>query len=207
MTEPVANLIVDPEVILRFWFGELDELGRAGQTTQERWWSKDSALDAEVRQRFGSTHAAATRGELDAWLAAPRTRLAYIVVVDQFSRNMFRDTAGMFATDALALRAALTGIDANMHRQLVLDERGMFYMPLMHSEELPIQERCIALFLELANEVSGSARASMLSRVGFAERHRDIVKKFGRFPHRNALLGRASTPDEQDFLNGPGSSF
>jgi uncharacterized protein (DUF924 family) len=113
----------------------------------------------------------------------------------------------MFATDPLALRAALTGIDADMHRQLVLDERGMFYMPLMHSEDLAIQERCIALFQELASEVSGSARASMLSRVGFAERHRDIVKKFGRFPHRNALLGRTSTPDELDFLDGPGSSF
>jgi uncharacterized protein (DUF924 family) len=187
----LAPSIVDPDVILQFWFGKLDDLGRVDDATQSRWWSKDPALD----------------GELDTWLAAPRTRLAYIVVLDQFSRNMFRDTSGMFATDELALRAALTGIDAGMHRKLALDERGMFYMPLMHSEDLPIQERCIALFLELANEVTGSARASMLSRVGFAERHRDIVKKFGRFPHRNALLGRASTPDELDFLDGPGSSF
>jgi uncharacterized protein (DUF924 family) len=113
----------------------------------------------------------------------------------------------MFATDELALRAALTGIAAGMHKQLRLDERAMFYMPLMHSEDLAIQEQCIALFVELSNELTGSARASMLSRVGFAERHRDIVKKFGRFPHRNALLGRASTPDELDFLDGPGSSF
>ena len=206
MIQPAAN-IVDPEVILRFWFGELDELGRADEATQARWWSKDPALDAEIRQRFGSTHAAVARGELDTWLDAPRTRLAYIVVLDQFSRNMFRDTAGMFATDDAALRAALTGVDAGMDKKLRLDERGMFYMPLMHNEDLAIQERCIALFQELSNEVTGSARASMLSRVGFAERHRDIVKKFGRFPHRNALLGRASTPDEMDFLNGPGSSF
>jgi uncharacterized protein (DUF924 family) len=205
MTQPAS--IVDPEEILRFWFGELDQLGRADQATQTRWWSKDPSLDAEIRQRFGSTHAAAARGELDAWLAAPRSRLAYIVVLDQFSRNMFRDTAGMFATDELALSAALTGIDIGLDKKLLLDERGMFYMPLMHSEELAIQERCIAAFVALANEVDGSARASMLSRVGFAERHRDIVKKFGRFPHRNALLGRASTPDELDFLSGPGSSF
>lgn len=206
MTKHAAN-VVDPEVILQFWFGELDELGRVDQAYQARWWSKDPALDAEIRQRFEATHAAAVRGELDTWLASARGRLAYITVLDQFSRNMFRDTAGMFATDQLALGAALTGIDAGMHRKLELDERGMFYMPLMHSEDLNMQERCIALFQELANEVSGSARASMLSRVGFAERHRDIVKKFGRFPHRNALLGRASTPDELDFLDGPGSSF
>lgn len=206
MTKPAAN-VVDPEVILRFWFGELDEHGRADQACQTRWWSKDPALDEEIRQRFESTHAAIVRGELNAWLASARTRLAYIVVLDQFSRNMFRDTGRMFATDDLALGAALTGIDAGMHRELALDERGIFYMPLMHSEDIAIQERCIALFKELSNEVSGSARASMLSRVGFAERHRDIVKKFGRFPHRNALLGRASTADELDFLDGPGSSF
>jgi uncharacterized protein (DUF924 family) len=198
---------MDPDDVLRFWFGELDELGRANQDIQARWWSKDAALDAEIRQRFASIHAAAARGDLDTWLAAPRTRLAYITVLDQFSRNMFRDTAGMFATDELALRAAVEGIDAGMDRQLKLDERGMFYMPLMHSEELSVQERCVGLFLQLTNEVTGTTRANMLSRVGFAERHRDIVKKFGRFPHRNAILGRASTPDELDFLDGPGSSF
>lgn len=206
MTQPITNS-VDPETILHFWFGELDPIGRADPATQARWWSKDPALDEEIRQRFGATHAAAARGELDTWLNTPRARLAYIVVLDQFSRNMFRDSAAMFATDEQALRAALTGIDAGMHKQLRLDERGMLYMPLMHSEQLEIQERCVELFLELASEVDGSARASMLSRVGFAERHRDIVKKFGRFPHRNALLGRASTPDELDFLDGPGSSF
>lgn len=206
MTNSAANH-VDPEEILTFWFGELDELGRASKACQDRWWSKDPALDAQIRQQFGATHTAAMRGELDSWLVNPRTRLAYIVILDQLSRNMFRETAAMFASDPLALRAALTGIDAGMHRQLKLDERGIFYMPLMHSEQLSEQERCVALFLELTNEVTGSARAAMLSRVGFAERHRDIVKKFGRFPHRNAVLGRESTPDEVEFLAGPGSSF
>jgi uncharacterized protein (DUF924 family) len=206
MTKRAANH-ADYEEILTFWFGELDEHGRAAKASQDRWWSKDPALDAQIRQQFGSTHAALMGGELDRWLACPRARLAYIVVLDQFSRNMFRDTAAMFASDPLALRAALTGIDAGMHRQLKLDERGIFYMPLLHSEELSDQERCVALFLELTNEVTRSARATMLSRVGFAERHRDIVKKFGRFPHRNAVLGRESTPDELEFLAGPGSSF
>lgn len=182
--------------VLEFWFAD-----------PARWWKKDPAFDAEIRDRFGALHAAIERDEHEAWRRTARGALAYVIVLDQFSRNMFRDTAGMFATDALALRAALTGIDAGMDKHLRLDERGMFYMPLMHSEELTIQERCIALFAALASEVTGSARASMLSRVGFAERHRDIVKKFGRFPHRNALLGRASTPDELDFLDGPGSSF
>jgi len=206
MTNTVENR-ADPEEILKFWFGELDGFGRASKACQDRWWSKDPALDTQIRQQFGSTHSALVRGELDSWLTGPRTRLAYIVVLDQFSRNMFRDSAAMFASDPLALRAALTGIDAGLHRQLQLDERGIFYMPLMHAEELPLQERCVALFLELANEVTGSARATMLSRVGFAERHRDIVKRFGRFPHRNAVIGRESTPDEVEFLEGPGSSF
>jgi uncharacterized protein (DUF924 family) len=206
MTNNAANP-ADPEDILSFWFGELDSLGRAAKACQDRWWSKDPALDTQIRQQFGPTHAALLRGELNSWLEDPRTRLAYIVVLDQFSRNMFRDSAAAFANDPLALLAAVTGIDAGMHRQLQLDERGIFYMPLMHSEELAIQERCVALFLELANEVTGSARASMLSRVGFAERHRDIVRKFGRFPHRNAVLGRKSTPEELEFLEGPGSSF
>jgi uncharacterized protein (DUF924 family) len=195
------------EQILQFWLGELDACGRADKAHQERWWVKDPALDAEIRARFGATHTVVVRGERPSWLSAPRSRLAYIIVLDQFSRNMFRDSAEMFAADDLALRAAQQGIELGQDRALALDERGMFYMPLMHSEALSVQERCVELFQQLSREVDGSARASMLSRIGFAERHRDIVKKFGRFPHRNALLGRESSADELAFLDMPGSSF
>jgi uncharacterized protein (DUF924 family) len=196
-----------PEYVLDFWFGELDAYGRADKLHQDRWWAKAPEFDAQIRMRFGALHAAAMRGELAQWLSSPRARLAYIVVLDQFSRNLYRESTAMFAADPLALSAALDGIERSMDKQLRLDERAMFYVPLMHSEELALQDRCVALLRALANEVTGSARASMLSRIGFAERHRDIVRKFGRFPHRNELLSRESTPDELDFLELPEASF
>ena len=193
--------------MLSFWFGALDAHGRADAQHQARWWSKDAEFDAQVRGRFEPLHRAAVGGELQAWLDAPRSRLAYIVVLDQFSRNMYRDTARMFAADAQALAATQEGVAREHDRRLALHERVMFYMPLMHSEQLADQERCLALFSALSSESSDIGRALMLSHIGFAERHRDIVRKFGRFPHRNALLGRASMPEELEFLAGPGSSF
>jgi uncharacterized protein (DUF924 family) len=195
------------EDVLEYWFGALDVNGCADAEHVRRWWSKDPALDAEIRARFAPLQAAALSGRLTSWRDTARGSLAYIVVLDQFSRNMFRDTAAMFGGDALALDAALSGIELGMDRALRLDERSTFYMPLMHSEELALQERCVQLFQAFADEASGSARENLQSRVGYAERHRDIVRKFGRFPHRNALLGRTSTPAEIEFLKGPGSSF
>jgi uncharacterized protein (DUF924 family) len=195
------------EDVLDYWLGPLDELGRADAAHVARWWSKDPAVDQEIRTRFARLHAAALGGGLTSWLHTPRGTLAYIVVLDQFSRNMNRDTAAMFAGDARALAAAESGIERGLDRALRLDERSTFYMPLMHSEQIARQERCVMLYLAFAEEVTGHARANLLSRIGYAERHRDIVRKFGRFPHRNALLGRPSTPEELDFLAGPGSSF
>lgn len=206
-TEPRSHTLADPEAVLSFWFGVLDAHGRADALHQERWWSKQEAFDNEVKQRFEPLHRAAVGGELKTWLDAPRSRLAYIVVLDQFSRNMYRDTARMFAADPLALAATQEGVAREHDRALALHERVMFYMPLMHSERLDDQERCIALFSALSGESSDTGRALMLNHIGFAERHRDIVRKFGRFPHRNALLGRTSTPEELEFLAGPGSSF
>jgi len=199
--------LTDPETVLSFWFGALDAHGRADAQHQARWWSKDPGFDTEVRSRFEPLHHAAVGGELQTWLDAPRSRLAYIVVLDQFSRNMFRESARMFAADGLALAATREGVAREHDRPLALHERVMFYMPFMHSEQLADQERCIALFSVLSAESSDTGRALMLSHIGFAERHRDIVRKFGRFPHRNALLGRTSTPEEAEFLAGPGSSF
>jgi uncharacterized protein (DUF924 family) len=197
----------DPESVLSFWFGALDAHGRADAQHQARWWSKDASFDSEVRSRFELLYRAAVGGELQTWLDAPRSRLAYIIVLDQFSRNMFRDAAGMFAADALALAATQQGVAREHDRALALHERVMFYMPLMHSEQLTDQERCIALLSALSGESSDLGRSLMLNHIGFAERHRDIVRKFGRFPHRNAVLGRTSTPEEAEFLAGPGASF
>ena len=163
----------------------------------EKWWKKDPAFDAEIRTRFADLHAAIARGEHEDWRATPRGAIAYVLVLDQFSRNMFRGTPESFAYDAQALAAARAAIDAGFDQQLSLDERIWFYLPLEHSEDLADQERCVALFQTVGNAYY----------LQFAEAHRDIIRRFGRFPHRNSILGRPSTPEEVEFLKQPGSSF
>jgi uncharacterized protein (DUF924 family) len=193
--------------VLQFWFGELDATGRADPQYSARWWKKDPAFDASLRERFLPLHEALRRGECASWRDTARGRLAYLIVLDQLSRNMFRDTAAMFASDELALAAATDGIDLDLDRRLRLDERAFFYMPLVHCEQIAVQDRGVHLFKGFAAELPEALRASMTERVEFAERHRDIIRRFGRFPHRNAILGRASTPEEVEFLKEPGSAF
>jgi uncharacterized protein (DUF924 family) len=195
------------EEVLDFWFGELDESGRADAARSARWFRKDAAFDQEIATRFGALHAAVARGERDSWLSSPRGRLAYVIVLDQFSRNMFRDSARAFACDERALHAALAGIERGVDRQLRFEERPFLYMPLMHSEDLANQERCVALFTAYRDEQSGALKTRVAGSLKYAEQHRDIIRRFGRFPHRNALLGRTSTGDEVEFLAKPGSSF
>ncbi|MEY4579141.1 MAG: hypothetical protein RL701_3844 [Pseudomonadota bacterium] len=205
----LRSLETTSESVLSFWFGELDALGRAANAQRDRWWKRDAAFDQQIRLQFGALHTAALRGELRDWLTTPRSTLAYIIVLDQFSRNLFRDTSEQFAGDEKALTAAINGIELGLDRDraLRLEERTLFYLPLMHNEQLALQERCLQLYRDMSQELSGSARASMLNRIGYAERHRDIVRKFGRFPHRNQFLGRSSTPEECDFLELPESRF
>ena len=172
--------------ILEFWFAD-----------PGRWWKKDPAFDAEIRSRFSDLHESIERGEREDWRETPRGALAYVIVLDQFSRNMFRGTSRMFASDAQALAAAHAAIERGYDQALAPAERTFLYMPLMHSEDLADQERCVALFQSVAAP----------DPVRYAEQHRDIIRRFGRFPHRNEILGRASTPDELEFLTQPGSSF
>lgn len=193
--------------ILDFWFGALDADGRADREHRARWWQKDAAFDAEIARRFTEVHGAIRRRQLDAWLADPRGRLAQIVVLDQFSRNMFRGTPAMFASDARALQLAVDGIERGDDRALPLDLRSFAYMPLIHSEELGAQDRAIELFTALRDQAPAAARADLDLQLRYAGMHRDIIRRFGRFPHRNAILERASTPDEIAFLEQPGSSF
>jgi uncharacterized protein (DUF924 family) len=195
------------DAVLQFWFGELDASGRADPQHSSCWWKKDSAFDASIRERFLALHEALRRGECATWRDSARGRLAYLIVLDQFSRNMFRDTAASFASDELALAAATDGIDLDLDRRLRLDERAFFYMPLVHSEQITVQDRCVHLYKGFAGELPEALRASLTQRVEFAERHRDIIRRFGRFPHRNAILGRTSTPEEIEFLKEPGSGF
>ena len=174
-----------PEEVLSFWFAD-----------PPRWWRKDPAFDAEVRDRFLAVHGAVERGEHEDWLETARGALAYVIVLDQLSRNMFRGTARMFAGDARARAAARRAVDRGDDRTLSEAERSFLYMPFMHSEDLADQDRGAGLF------ASGAP-----AELRYAEQHRDIVRRFGRFPHRNALLGRESSPEEQEFLKQPGSSF
>ena len=193
--------------ILLFWFGELDAEGRADDVHSKRWWKKDAAFDDEIRARFQAAHAAVLAGQQDDWLVTPRGRLAYVIVLDQFSRNMYRGTRRMFDGDQKALRAVLDGMTRGADRELCHAERSFFYMPLMHSEDVAVQERSVSTFEAWRDELAGDARERVAGLVKYAEQHRDIVRRFGRFPHRNALLDRTSTHQEEDFLKQPGSSF
>ena len=195
------------EDVLRFWFGELDAQGRADPEHSARWWRKDAAFDQLIRDRFGALHTAVSAGERDGWREAPRGRLAWIVVLDQFSRNMFRGSPVMHAGDARAVAAAREGVERGVDRELAHDERTFFYMPFMHSEELADQDRCVALLAGWRDDLAGDMRERVAGLVPYAEKHRDLIRRFGRFPHRNALLGRDSTDEERDFLAQPGSSF
>jgi uncharacterized protein (DUF924 family) len=171
--------------VLTFWFAD-----------SGRWWKKDPAFDAEIRDRFLELYDAVVRDEREDWLETSRGALAYVIVLDQFSRNMFRASARMFESDPRALAATRRALDRSFDRGLSGDERMFLYMPFMHSEDIADQNRCVGLF------------ASALQQWRpYAEAHRDIVRRFGRFPHRNALLGRPSTSEELEFLKQPGSSF
>lgn len=178
---------MSPDDVLGFWFGQ----------PPARWFKKDPVFDQEIRDRFGALHGEVVLGQHDGWLTTARGRLAAIIVLDQFSRNMFRDTPGMFASDPRALEIALEGLTRGDDRALSPAERPFLFMPLMHAEDRAAQDRCVELFAALGGEQG----------LDFAEQHRAIVQRFGRFPHRNAILGRTSTPEEVEFLAQPGSSF
>ncbi len=174
---------VTPAEIVAFW--------RA--VGPDRWFEKDAALDDEIRRRFLAAHEAAAAGKLTAWEQTAEGALALLILLDQFPRHMFRGEARAFATDALARavasRAILNGFDG-----VFPDMRGFFYLPFQHSEKLKDQERGVALY-----KASGDTDG-----LKWAELHADIIRRFGRFPHRNAILGRVTTPHEQAFLDGGG---
>lgn len=159
-----------------------------------RWFVRDAAIDAEIRDKFQKLYIAALAGSLGHWENDVSGALAHVIVLDQFPRNMFRGSAAVFAADPLARAAAGRAIDRGFDRQAAKAERSFFYLPYMHSERLADQERCSDLCR--AAEDEGTLK--------FAELHADIIRRFGRFPHRNAVLGRVTTPEEQAFLDSGG---
>lgn len=179
---------VDAEAVLRFWFVEL---------APRDWWRKDPELDQRIASRFGALVDTAARGALADWRGTPRGRLAEIIVLDQFTRNIHRDSAGAFANDALALHLAEEAVATGADLELPVEERRFFYMPYMHSESAAVHETAMRLF----------ATPGLEKNLDFERRHKAVIDRFGRFPHRNALLGRESTAEEIEFLKQPGSSF
>jgi len=174
--------------ILRFWFEETDPA---------KWWAKDETFDLSIRARFAEIHARATRCELFEWRAEARGRMAEIIVLDQFSRNMFRGSPLSFANDALALALAQEAIAARAEQALSPIERSFLYLPFMHSESPAIHAVAIELYRK--NGIQGN--------LDFEIKHKQIIERFGRYPHRNAILGRQSTEEEIEFLKQPGSGF
>ncbi len=185
--------------VLDFWFG-LQSEGFCSAATRRRWFAASPEFDQEIADAFGSLLQKAADGALVTWLDDPRGRLAFIIVTDQFSRQIHRGTAAAFATDALALSAARDGIELAHDRHLGFDERGFFYLPFEHSESIADQHTSVALFSRLADETPSHNPSHSDEALRFARHHRDIVLRFGRFPHRNACLGRESTQDELAFL-------
>jgi Uncharacterized protein conserved in bacteria len=174
--------------VYAFWFKNL---------TRKDWFVKNEALDETLRTRFLDTHLSLARGEIEPWRKKPQDWLSAIVVLDQFSRNMFRGTPLAFAADWIALREARLAVEAGADQQVSPDERAFFYLPFEHSEDLADQDLCVELFAKLGDA----------EYLDYAERHRAVIKEFGRFPHRNAILGRELTNAELDYLAKPGAGF
>lgn len=193
--------------VLAFWFGRAGSDAGVLASHGARWFARDPAFDAVIRERFAPLRADAVAGRLDAWLATPRGRLALILLVDQFSRNLYRGDARAFEHDALARRWSLEGIRGGDDRALRAIERVFFYLPLEHSESLEDQQRAVAMFANLRDEAPAALLGNFSDFLDYAQRHHDVIARFGRFPHRNAVLGRASTAEEAAFLAQPGSSF
>jgi len=182
---------VQPTELLDFWF----------KRDRKDWFAKNPAFDAEIRARFLPLYERAMQAELDHWREEPASCLALVILLDQFPRNMFRGAARAFAADALARAAARVIVEQRWDKAMTPDERMFAYLPFEHSEALADQERCLALM----QEISQFAETADLPK--WAEAHLVIIRRFGRFPHRNAALGRPSTREELEFLKQPGSSF
>ncbi len=185
--------------VLAFWFGEPEspERGRP----RKSWFEKSEAFDAEIRTRFLPTWERAVRGDFVRWEATPLAALALVIVLDQFPRNMFRATGRAFSSDPLALAVSRNMVERGDDRILLPSERLFAYLPFEHAEDLAAQHRSLELFGALA------AHPLAQDNMGYARRHYEIIERFGRFPHRNAVLGRESTSEEIEFLKQPGSSF
>lgn len=199
------NTHASSDTLLQVWFGDPEQ----PLAVSAQWFKKNEEFDRRLREQFEATLDAGVRGELESWTASPRGRLALVILFDQFSRNIFRGTARSFAQDHLAQKLAVEALAKNEEQSLTPVERYFLLMPLMHAENVEYQRRCVGEFERLVAETPEPKAIHDLvaTALDYAKRHAVIVERFGRFPHRNAMLGRESTPEETEFLKEPGSSF
>lgn len=186
--------MIDPRDVLQFWFSD---------RARELWFEKDAAFDEEIRARFGQAVHEAQLGGFAAWRRSPDGALALLLLLDQFARNLYRGSAKAFLGDALAREIAAEAIARGFDKRFPFPDRNFFYLPFEHGESLADQDRYIALLTDCVREF-GDAAAEYLE---YGHKHRRIIQRFGRFPHRNAALGRETTEEEAEFLKGPDSSF
>jgi len=178
-----SQKVATPEAVLAFW----------REAGPDKWFTRDDAFDADIRAKFLPTYEAAAAGQLDDWERSAEGTLALLIVLDQFPRNMFRGQARCYAADPLARAVAHRALKRGCDQDVPEAERGFFYLPFMHSEDIADQQRCVGLYREAGDP-----------NLSYAERHADIIRRFGRFPHRNAALGRTTTPEEQAYLDEGG---
>lgn len=189
---------VDARDILDFWFDE---------ASAAHWFASDTAFDEQIRSRFGATAEAAGNGELDGWTATPSGWLALLILLDQFPRNLHRGDARSWTNDVKAQRIALSGIDRGDDSELPPLQRVFAYLPLEHAEDKGLQKRSVALFEQLHAEAPAEQQPRFATFLDYARRHREVIDRFGRFPHRNAVLGRVDTAEEVAYLAEPGAGF
>ncbi|MDX1654312.1 MAG: DUF924 family protein [Candidatus Competibacteraceae bacterium] len=201
MPSPAARQQVD--ALLGFWFPP----GLDYPALNRRWFEEGRTLDEEIRRRFGTLYGQACRGELRDWSETPRSRLALILLLDQFSRHLYRNTPAAFAQDTQAQALTLEGLQRGHDQVLAPVERVFFYLPLEHAEDRALQTRSVELFESLLRAVPQEDQEHFAGYLDYARRHREVIGRFGRFPDLNIILGRDTTPEEAAFLKQPGSSF
>ena len=195
------------DAIIAFWFKEHALSAPQIDRRMDIWFGEDEVFDLECKKDFSDDIDQASAGELDHWAEQSHGRLALILLLDQFRRNIYRNTADAFALDAAALKLCVEGAMEKKDKGLTPIEQAFFYMPLQHSESPKVQQKAVAIFYRLAEAVSPTYRETFETMAQFAELHHDIVQRFGRFPHRNKLLGRENTPEEDEYLSGDSPDF
>ncbi len=201
------ELPVEARDLLDFWFADATRSNEALAFRSARWFSKDRAFDEEIRRRFGELPDKAAAGAFEDWRSTARGSLALVLVLDQLPRNLYRGDSQAFAYDAFALDTALHALERGFDQALHPLESSFLYMPLEHAEDGDLQARCVSLFESLVEGAPKNLADHMARSLDYAERHRKVVARFGRFPHRNEVLGRASTEEEVEYLASGGDRF